>query len=106
MDYFSLIDTKPLNEKLASGEFPFRQNLFWDTPIKNIDLKKNRRYVVERVVTRGFLEDLYILINLYSKEEIREALKKSKELDPKTIHFCNHYFEIPKSEMHVSSFYH
>ena len=104
-NYFSLINTKELDEKIASGNFPFRQHLFWDTPIENISIENNKRYIVERVLTRGFLEDVYVLTKIYAVDEIREALRKSKELDPKTINFCSNYFNIPKSEMHVSSFY-
>jgi hypothetical protein len=37
---------------LAEG-FPFSRELFWDYPQLNINLKKNARFVVERVVTRG-----------------------------------------------------
>jgi hypothetical protein len=103
--YFKFLDTKKLDEKLITKEFPFSRYLFWDTPIGNIDVKKNKRYIVERVVTRGFLQDFYMLTKLYSSDEIKEALRKSKELDPKTIHFCSEYFNLPKSEMHVSSFY-
>lgn len=103
--YFKFIDTNKLDEKLSSAIFPFSQYLFWDTPVDTIDIKKNKRYIVERIVTRGFLEDFYLLTKIYSREEIIEALKKSKELDPKTVNFCSHYFNLPKSEMHVSSFY-
>jgi len=103
--YFNFLDTKKLDEKLIGGEFPFSKYLFWDTAIGNIDLQKNKRYIIERVVSRGFLQDFYMLTKLYSKEEIKEALRKSRELDPKTINFCSYYFNIPKSEMHVSSFY-
>ena len=103
--YFKFIDTKKLDEKLFADGFPFSQYLFWDTPVNEISIEKNKRYIVERVVTRGFLQDFYLLTKLYTIEEIKEALKKSKELDPKTIHFCSHYFNLPKSEMHVSSFY-
>ena len=104
-DYFKLINTELLDAKLASGEFPFRQNLFWDTPIEKIDVKKHKRYIVERVLTRGFLQDFYLLTKIYSTDEIKEAVKKSRELDPKTINFCSQYFHIPKSDLHVSSFY-
>lgn len=103
--YFQFIDTKALDKKLSSAGFPFSQYLFWDTPVEKIDLKKNKRYVIERILTRGFLEDFYLLTKLYSREEVVAALKKSKELDTKTINFCSRYFNIPKSEMHVSSFY-
>jgi hypothetical protein len=104
-NYFKLLDTSALDRKLVSDEFPFRQNLFWDTPIEKIDIEKHKRYIVERVVTRGFLQDFYILTKLYSTEDIKDALRKSRELDPKTVNFCSRYFHIPKSEMHVSSFY-
>lgn len=90
---------------MSSGDFPFSQYLFWDTPVEGIDLKINKRYMIERILTRGFLEDFYLLTKLYSNEEIISALKKSKEPDPKTVNFCSHYFNISKSEMHVSSFY-
>ncbi len=89
----------------ASGVFPFSRELFWDYPNLNIDIEKNARFVVERVVTRGRLEDFYKLLKIYATERIVECLKKSKELDPKTRHFVSHYFGIPINELNVSSFY-
>jgi hypothetical protein len=85
--------------------FPFSQYLFWDALAEDIDLQKNKRYVIERVMTRGKMEDFETLLTLYSKEEIREALKESKVLDPKTRHFSSWYFKIPENELHASSFY-
>jgi len=85
--------------------FPFAQNLFWDVDINDVDLQKHKRYIVERVLTRGKMQDFEKLLTLYSKEEIRIELKKSKELDPKTLHFCSWYFNIPQTELHASSFY-
>lgn len=104
--YFKMIDTVRLDKKIKSGEFPFSQNLFWETAIARIEMQRHRRYIIERVLTRGMLEDFYIMTHIYSIEEIREVLRKSKELDPKTIQFCSRYFNIPKNEMNVSSFYH
>jgi hypothetical protein len=104
--YFNFIDTTALDKKVQTGEFPFSQNLFWDSSIEKIDLKKNKRYVIERVLTRGFLEDFYMLLKVYTTNEIKEAILKSRELDAKTISFCSHYFNIPKLEIHASSFYH
>lgn len=85
--------------------FPFSQYLFWDSEIADIELEKHKRYIIERVVTRGRMEDFEKLLTLYSKEEIQSALRKAKELDPKTRHFCSWYFEIPENELHASSFY-
>jgi hypothetical protein len=44
--------------------------------IEKIDVQKNKRYIIERVLTRGFLEDFYTLLQIYSTEEIVETLKK------------------------------
>ena len=57
------------------------------------------------MLTRGFLEDFYVLTKLYSAAQIRIELPKCTVLDPKTINFCSYYFNLPKSKMHVSSFY-
>jgi hypothetical protein len=85
--------------------FPFSQYLFWDAPVEDIDLQKNKRYVIERVLTKGKMDDFEKLLTLYSREEIKQELRKSKELDPKTRHFCSWYFEIPEHELHASAFY-
>ena len=103
--YFDFLDSVILDEKIKSGVFPFSRNLFWDCDPDLIDLKKNQRYVIERVLTRGFTEDFYILLKIYSTDEIKNALRKSKELDAKTLNFCCQFFNIPKNEMNVSSFY-
>lgn len=103
--YFDFLDIDMLDEKIKSGTFPFNRNLFWDCDTTSIDLKKNQRYVIERVLTRGFTEDFYMLLKIYSTDEIKDALRKSKELDSKTINFCSIFFNISKSEMNVSSFY-
>lgn len=85
--------------------FPFSKNLFWDVSPETIDLTTHKRFVIERVLTRGNLVDFELLLKLYSNDEIRFGIKKSKELDPKTKHFCSWYFEIPLNEIHASSFY-
>ena len=103
--FFSLINTCELDKKIATGDFPFSRYLFWDTSIENIHIKINSRFIIERVLTRGFPEDFYLLTRLYSIEEIKDALRKSKELDAKTAHFCSQYFNLPQSEMYVSPYY-
>ena len=103
--YFKYIDTVSLDKKLETGEFPFSKYLFWDTSIELIDREKNKRPIIERVLTRGFLEDFYTLIKMYSSEEIADAIKKSRVLDKKTANFCSLYFNIPLNEINASSYY-
>lgn len=86
-------------------QFPFSKNLFWDTDIRSINLKKHRRYIIERVLTRGSKKDFETLLSLYSKKVISFALRMSTELDPQTRQFCSKYFNIPIEEMYVSEYH-
>ncbi len=104
-NYFKLIDIKALDELILKDSFPFSKYLFWDTPIGNIDIKKNYRYIIERVLTRGQLKDFYLLTRMYTSDEIKKALYKSREMDAKTANFCSLYFDIPINKIHVSPFY-
>jgi uncharacterized protein DUF6922 len=103
--FFKYLPENILFKKIDKNSFPFSQNLFWDTPVEKIDIQKHKNYIIERVLSRGLLQDFYFLLQLYTLEEIVSAVKKSKTLDKKTINFCSHYFKIPINELHASSFY-
>ena len=103
--YFSFIDTEFLNKKLTTAEFPFSQYLFWDTSIETVDLKKQKKYIIERVLSKGFLSDFYLLLKIYSNEEIIVAIKSSKSLDKKAVNFCSIYFDVPLDELYASPYY-
>jgi hypothetical protein len=103
--FFKRINKDKINAIAASGQFPFSQNLFWDTPIEKIDLQQHKKSIIERVITRGLLEDFYLLLQIYSKEEITAAILSSKILDKKTANFCSLVFNIPKHSIYVSPYY-
>ncbi len=103
--YFDFINTQVLDSKINTGLFPFSKYLFWDTPIETIDLQQHKNYIIERVLSRGFLTDFYLLLKLYSNTEITAAIKSSKILDKKTINFCSHFFKINIEELHVASYH-
>ncbi len=103
--YFKYLSKDLISQKVKKGDFPFSQFLFWDTAVEKIDPDKNKNYIIERVISRGLLQDFYFLLQLYSTDQIITALKKSKVLDNKTANFCSHYFKIPLMDLHVSSFY-
>lgn len=103
--FFKYLSENVLTKKVEEGEFPFSQYLFWDTPLEKIDLIKHKNYIIERVLSRGLLNDFYFLLQLYTTKEIVIAVKNSRVLDKKTINFCSHYFGIPLNELHASSFY-
>lgn len=62
----------------------FRQALFWDTNPKNIDPKKNARYVIERILDLGNDKEVRWLWNFYDKELLKKTVRKSRCLRPRT----------------------
>lgn len=103
--YFKLINTQVLDNKIKTGQFPFSKYLFWDASIETIDLQQHKNYIIERVLSRGFLTDFYLLLKLYNHNEICAAIKSSKVLDKKTANFCCHFFNININELHVASYH-
>lgn len=74
----------------------FSKTLFWDSDVSQIDLKKSKFYIIERIVTSGNYKDWQTMLSVYSKKEIKDCIIKIKDLDPKTLNFCSFYFDIPK----------
>lgn len=72
--------------------------LFWDTNYSEIDWQKNARYVIERVLTRGTLEDWKSLKEFYGLNKIKEEIVNSRSLDKITLNFCSDFFQIPKAQ--------
>ena len=51
-----------------------RQSLFWDTDPKKIDLQKNARYVIERVLEFGRPSETGWLFKTYPKDQIKQVM--------------------------------
>ena len=62
----------------------FRPALFWDTNPKNIDVKKNAQYIIERVLDFGNDGEVRWLYNFYDKLLLKKVVAKSRSLRPKT----------------------
>jgi hypothetical protein len=103
--FFNLIDTNILDRKMKKEAFPFSKYLFWDSEVGDVDVKQHKKHIIERVLTRGSLKDIYILFKLYSNDELITAIKSSRILDKKTANFCSIYFNIPLNEINASSYY-
>lgn len=52
----------------------FRQTLFWDTNPKNIDTKKNARYIIERVLEFGRDNEVRWVFKQYPKRTIKKVI--------------------------------
>ena len=74
-----------------------RKELFWD--IKNPDINKNKRLIIDRVLQYGNLAELKYIFNLYGRKEISEEVKQIAYLDPKTLSFVINYLQIKKEDL-------
>lgn len=61
-----------------------RKSLFWDVDPATIDLEKNARYVIERVLDFGTDEEVRWLWRTYPRTKIREVIDNPRMLLPKT----------------------
>lgn len=52
----------------------FRPALFWDTNPKNIDVKKNARYIIERILEFGQENEAGWVFKNYSKSTIKKVI--------------------------------
>lgn len=75
-----------------------KKSLFWDTDINTIDMSKNKRYIIERILKFGDLTDYHWMQNTYSMKDIKNViLEERSDLDPRSINFWCHNFGIEKS---------
>ncbi len=72
--------------------------LFWDVDPDRIDVHKHAQYIVERVLTRGTLEDFRLIKAYYGKAKIRKIAMNLRYLDERVLQFCSVYFNTPVNE--------
>jgi len=75
-----------------------RQVTFWDVPIENLDVEKNKRQIIERVFSRGEWPEIKAVIRCYRELTIIEELKMVRSFDDMTLNFVSKLFHIPLNE--------
>ncbi len=74
------------------GSLKFDSAIFWDIDPKTLDIDKHARFIIERVVKKGSLEDWQYLKKLYSLTKIKEEAIQIRSLDNRTLAFLSNYF--------------
>lgn len=75
-----------------------KQGLFWDINLKELDPKKNKKFIIERILLRGDMDDFGWAIDFYGKKVIRDIFLKTKKLDYKSQNFWCLYFNLDKKK--------
>lgn len=85
------------------GYLNFEPGLFWDIDTEKLNLTVHSRYIIERVLKYGSLNDWLNLKKIYSLDKIKEESLQIRSLDDKTLNFLSTYFNIDKSLFRCSN---
>lgn len=72
---------------------------FWDTEFDKLDLKKNMKYIISRLLSEGDMKAFNWVKENYTREEIIETAKTSRRLNPLTANFLKYYYNLNEEEM-------
>jgi hypothetical protein len=65
------------------GEF------FWDTDPARLDLQQNKQYIIDRILELGDEKAVEWLFSIYSRRDIKRALRTSRSISKKSSHYWN-----------------
>lgn len=71
-------------------------HIFWDIDLRTLDYKKNARFIIQRVIQKGSLEDWVSIKSYYGLEFIKNEILLIRDFDQKTLNFFSVYFGIDK----------
>lgn len=72
--------------------------IFWDTEYEKIQWEQKARYVIERVVMYGTVEDWHSIKAFYGINRIKNEMLQSRDLDAKSLSFLSCIFNTPKEK--------
>lgn len=65
------------------------KRLFWDVPIESLEDDVHKRFIVQRVLERGGVNDIRLMMNHYSLSVVAEEAREIRSLDPITLAFAS-----------------
>jgi hypothetical protein len=74
----------------------FSNQCFWDLDYKILDFENDKRFIIERVVSRGGSNDEIELFKYYGWNVIKKEVQNIKYLNSKILNYLSILFEINK----------
>lgn len=78
--------------------YSFSQNLFWDVDASSLDMKKNKRFIIQRVLEYGTLPDWKYIKSIYGIDTIAKEMQKVRTLEKTALSFISTISNIKKEE--------
>ncbi len=73
-------------------------HLFWDIDIHKIKPIKNKKLIIERILTRGNFQEFALLNNFYSRKTIKDVIVNISSLPPIILNGLSKFYNIDKSK--------
>lgn len=70
------------------------RSLFWDTEPDHIDIKRNAKYIIERVLEVGDMDALGWIQRLYPAQMMIEVIETSRKISEKSRNFWKIWFGV------------
>ena len=86
----------PSNTK--KNNLSLNKAFFWDTDQNKIDVDRNRKFIVSRILDRGNWPDFKALIDYYGKKQVKDNILHLSYMDRKSLRYCSFYFRISEKE--------
>jgi hypothetical protein len=76
----------------------FSINLFWDINPEKLDMERNKRFIIQRVLEYGKLSDWQFIKNHYGVDVIGQEMTQVRNLDAVTLSFISKLAGINKNK--------
>lgn len=85
---------------MTADEFKSKMttSTFWDVDFDDVDLEKQRQFIISRIFMRGDLPEIRNAIEYFGKEEVVKSVTNVSYLDDLTLSYCSTIFRIPKKD--------
>ena len=80
-------------------EASLRKSLLWEYDAEKIDWIKMRNIIVQRVIERGRPDDFYAILNKYSLEGVKQAIRQIPHFNRRDLSFICTVFQMKKNEL-------
>ena len=73
-----------------------KRSYFWDKGPLNSE--KDQYIIIERILEFGTEDEIQIITDYYGRESVKEVVKQSRSLSPKSVNYFALLFGIPRGE--------
>ena len=72
--------------------------LFWDVDKTKLNPDLNKQFIICRVMDRGDIEAVKIVLNYYDSQTVKETLTNARFIEKNTITFFSNYFDLSPTD--------